>query len=326
MNETAFFDLAERLNAQLRGAERLFQRLGSERSTFVRLNRNRVRQAGTVERAALDLTLIDGGRQIDGSCELSGQADDDAARAGMLLERLRERLPHLPEDPYLHFSEQAEESWHDRPAALPDADEAVGTIADLADGLDLVGIWAAGSVAEGLASSIGHRHWHRSESFNLDWSCFLEADKAVKARYGGFDWQPAALAERLGAQREELAVMARPAQRIEPGRYRAFLAPAALEELMDLLAWGGFGLRDHRTRQSPLQRLADGEVRLHPAFSVSEETGRGLSPGFTAEGFRIPGRVALIEQGRFGHCLADARSAKEYGETVNAAAEWPESI
>jgi predicted Zn-dependent protease len=120
--------------------------------------------------------------------------------------------------------------------------------------------------------------------------------------------------------------MARPQRRIDPGEYRAFLAPAALEELLELMAWGGFGLRDHRTRQSPLLPLADGERQLSPHLNLSEEHGRGLAPRFSDEGFLKPERVPLIRAGRFASCLADARSAKEYGAAVNAAAEWPESL
>jgi predicted Zn-dependent protease len=75
-----------------------------------------------------------------------------------------------------------------------------------------------------------------------------------------------------------------------------------------------------------LIRLADGELSLSPLVSLTEDSSRGLSPGFTAEGFLTPDRVPLITNGRFDTCLADARAAKEYGETVNASADWPESL
>jgi predicted Zn-dependent protease len=326
MSRDAFFALAEQLFTRLRGDEILFAGLGVEDSDFVRLNQNRVRQAGNVHAASLGLTLIDGARQVEGDCQLSGNAEADLALAAALLERLRERLPLVPDDPYLHFSSEPLESSRELSADLPDAFEAIGTLVDLADGLDLVGIWAAGSIAEGIASSLGHRGWHASESFNLDWSCFLDRDNAVKDGYSGFDWQPEALALRIRHQRERLAAMARPQRRIEPGTYRAFLAPAAVQELMDMLAWGGFGLRDHRTRQTPLLALAQGEARLHPALGISEHHGRGLVPAVTPEGFAKPERVALIEAGRFGECLVDARSAREYDARVNAAAEYPASL
>jgi len=326
MRQDAFFALFDALKARLSGDEVLFAGLGAEHSDFVRLNENRVRQAGSVSSAGLGLTLIDRGRQVDGSCQLGGDADADLARARALLGQLRERIAHVPEDPYLHFSTEPAESTRSLDADLPTTAEAIGTLTDLADGLDLVGIWAAGSVVDALASSIGHRHWHASRSFNLDWSCYQDRDKAVKASYSGFDWQPDQLAHKINRQRAELYVLGRPERRIEPGRYRAYLAPAALAELMDLLAWGGFGLRDHRTRQTPLLRLATGEQQLSALVTVVEDHQRGLAPGFTDEGFTKPGQVKLIEEGWYQDCLADARSAKEYDAAVNAAAESPESL
>ena len=321
-----FFALAEQLFSQLQGDEQLFLSLDGERSDFVRLNRNRVRQAGAVQTQQLGLTLIDGERQLDGSCDLSGDPASDRALALRLLGQLRERVPHLPADPYLNLCATPSSSHRALKAELPSAAEAIANLTEQAEGLDLVGIYAAGEIASGLASSIGHRHWHQSRSFNLDWSCYLDGDKAVKDSYSGFDWQARAVRERIERQRERLAVMARPTRQIEPGQYRAFLAPAAMEELLGMLAWGGFGLRDHRTQQTPLRRLAKGELSLSPLFSLSEDHRRGLTPGFTDEGFLKPDQVPLIEQGRFGQCLADARSAKEYGEAVNAAAEFPESL
>jgi predicted Zn-dependent protease len=326
MNQDAFFALADRLLQRAQGDERLFANLGVEDSDFVRLNQNRVRQAGNVRSAALGLTLIDGAKQVEGSCELTGSADADLALALSLLERLRERLPHVPDDPYLNVSDTPIQSSRAIAADLPEAAEAVATLTDQAEGLDLVGIWASGLIGEGLASSTGHRCWHQSESFNLDWSCYLDRDKAVKDAYSGFAWDPHQLAERIKRQRERLQIMARPQRRIEPGRYRAFLAPAAVQELMDMLAWGGFGLRDHRTRQTPLLALANGDVALHPMLNITEANERGLAAGFTAEGFAKAERVPLINSGRFGQCLVDARSAKEYGAEVNAAAEYPEAI
>ncbi len=326
MRREVFFTLADQLNGCLTGGEILFAELGVEDSDFIRLNQNRVRQAGSVHSAALGLTLIDGAKQVDGDCQLSGDADADQARALALLERLRERLAHVPDDPYLNFAETPIETFRDLPAELPASAEAVATLIDLADGLDLVGIWAAGGIADGLASSIGHRCWHQSSSFNLDWSCYLDRDKAVKDSYSGASWEPGLLAERIARQRLRLSVMSRAQRHIAPGRYRAYLAPAAVQELTDMLAWGGFGLRDHRTSQSPLLALANGELRLHPSVGLVEEHGRGLVPDFTGEGFAKPAEVGLIEQGRFGNCLVDARSAKEYGTEVNAAAEYPQSI
>ncbi len=326
MNQEAFYRLAERLFAQLQGAEHLFCGLGCESSDFVRLNHDRIRQAGAVRAAALGLNLIDGGRQAEASCDISGDLDEDLGRARHLLGRLRERIVHVPADPYLNFSTEPTGSERWVGEDLPDARAAVSEVMAAAAGLDLVGIWASGEIREGLASSIGHRHWYGGRSFNLDWSCYLEADKAVKAGYSGLTWEPAVLARKLAELRQGLEVMGRPARVIAPGRYRAYLAPSAVAELTNMLAWGGFDLKSHRTRQTPLLKLVLGERAFDPRVGIHEEQDRGLTAGFTAEGFTKPDRVTLIEAGRFGRCLVDARDAKEYGEPVNAAGGSPESV
>jgi predicted Zn-dependent protease len=336
MRPEAFFALAERLFAELGGAESLFCHCGFESSDFVRLNHNRIRQAGAVHSVTLGLNLIDGGlidgglsdggRQAEASCDLSGDLDQDLARARHLLGRLRERIGHLPPDPYLNLSLEpsASERWVGE--TLPDAQTALSNLIDAAAGLDLVGIWASGEIGEGLASSTGHRHWHGSRSFNLDWSCHLKADKAVKASYSGLVWEPAVLTRKLDAVRRGLEVMGRPARVIAPGRYRAYLAPAAVVELMHMLAWDGFDLKSHRTRQTPLLKLVLGERAFDPRVTIREEQDRGLTAGFTAAGFSVPDRVTLIDGGRFGQCLVDARDAKEFGVPVNSAEGTPRSV
>jgi predicted Zn-dependent protease len=72
--------------------------------------------------------------------------------------------------------------------------------------------------------------------------------------------------------------------------------------------------------------LAEGERQLSPTVTLIEDNRRGLGPGFTGEGFSLPDQVPLIEQGRPGTLLTDARSAKEYGIPVNAAAEYPSTL
>jgi predicted Zn-dependent protease len=321
-----FDDLAAGLFRGLADGERAFCNLGGETTDFVRLNGNRIRQAGGVRRLTLALDLIDGGRQAQGVCDLCGDPRTDLQRARELLGRLRERLPHLPDDPYLNYSDSPSSSERRPDTEAPDTARAIADLTRVAEGLDLVGIWAGGEVVDALASSLGHRHWHASNSFNLDFSCYLHGDKAVKANLGGLAWQPEAVAERLEAVRLDLAVMAREPVRLRPGRYRAYLAPAAVAELMDLLAWGGFGLKDHRTSQTPLLRLARGERAFHPSVTLREEHGRGLVPRFTPEGFEKPESVTLVAGGRYRECLADSRSAREYGLPVNAGGEYPESL
>ena len=326
MSQDAFFELVDRINAKLHGDEVLLCNLSAERSDFVRLNHRRIRQAGSVRSLGLGLTLIDGARQVEGGCDLSGDRQHDIDVAKGLLGRLRERVHLVPEDPYLNYCQDSGSSEHRVGEELPSAADAVAGLLTAAEGLDLVGIWASGEIGEGFASSLGARHWHESSSFNLDWSCYLSADKALKAGYAGMQWEPRRLESRLDEMRTELEILARPPRSMDPGRYRAYLAPAALSELMDMLAWGGFDLKSHRTKQTPLLRLVQGERSFAPALTIQECHSRALVPAFTAEGFPKGDDVTLIDRGGFSDCLVDARGAKEYGVQVNAGSGYPSSL
>ena len=61
--QSYFYELVDRLMNGLQGAEVLTCSFRAERSDFVRLNRNRVRQAGRVTQQSLSLDLIEGQRE-----------------------------------------------------------------------------------------------------------------------------------------------------------------------------------------------------------------------------------------------------------------------
>ena len=321
-----FLNLADELQQRIQGDEVLLLAYDGEDSDFVRFNRARVRQAGSVARRSLAVDLIEGERHAAGRVQLAGELETDLASVAPLLDELRSQRAHVPPDPYLNYAAAGPSGDHEVTAELPGREAALEVIDEVAEGLDLAGIWAAGTLETGFASSLGQRNWHARGSFNLDWSCYHATDKAVKAGYAGLDWDPAVLAVRMEAVRTELEVMARAPRTIDPGRYRVYLAPRALRELLQMLAWGGFGLKSQRTGQSPLLRMTAEGVRLSPMLDVAERNGRGLEPPFTAEGFAVPEWVPLIEQGAYRESLAGPRSAREYGVAVNAASEYPASL
>jgi predicted Zn-dependent protease len=321
-----FFTLADRLMGQLQGAETLLLAFDGEDSDFVRFNHGRVRQAGSVTRRSLALDLIEGERHAAGRVQLAGSLEHDLPSLSSLLADLRGQRAHLPADPYLNFATDGASGEARVASGLPERDAALETIVDAGDGLDLVGIWAAGPVFRGFANSLGQRNWHACESFNLDWSCFHDADKAVKASCAGLRWDPAVLRSRMQAVRADLEIMQRPPRAIAPGRYRVYLAPRALQAVLEMMAWGGFGLKSRRTGQSPLLRMHTEGLPLDAAVNLGEHHGRGLEPSFTPEGFAVPERVQLIAGGAMRDPLVNARSAREFGAGVNAAGESPASL
>ena len=310
----------------LRGEERLLVNYQGESSDFARIGQSRVRQAGRVIQHYLDVELVEGGRHLSTRLPLTGASSPDLDRASRALARLRGQLVHVPEDPYLNLPMEASETCRETVGTLPDPGDAVSLLLASAEGLDLAGHWASGVIDHGFADSLGSRHWHSSRSFNLDWSCHLRGDLAVKNAFAGSEWDPGTLSGKLTADREALEVLERSPVTLPPGQYRAYFAPAALGELIGMLDWGDWGARAQRTRQSALVQLIDGERLLDPRVSIQEDHRRGLAPGFTREGFATEVPVSLVGSGRLGDALVDARSGAEYGLAVNAGAEYPRAL
>ncbi len=346
------------------GVDRVLLSIAAESSTFLRLNRARVRQATAVDQCQATLSVVRGGKRLDHTLDLGGQVDDDARRLQAARDALVTELDGVPDDPHLLLPSDVHDTDRDdvgpspiadaaepgrrvadagetravrapgmpEPAALLDAIAAAARGAGLGQPLDLVGFHAQGPAVRAFADSRGQRNWHRAASFHLEWCLYRAADpavrdKAVKSFYAGRHWDDAEFARRFAAAREQLDRLACPNDPIRPGRVRALLAPAAVAELLGGLAWGGFGLKDRRTGTSSLQRLATSAAQMSPRVTLLEATASGTAPAFTGDGFVRPDEVVLIERGRSASALVSPRSAAEFGATANAdASESPHSL
>ena len=144
----------------------------------------------------------------------------------------------------------------------------------------------------------------------------------------GFDVAHQARGSKVEARVGELEVLARPAHKVAPGRYRAWLGPAALHEWMQMLAWGGFGLKAQRTKQSPLLRMLEGDARFGTDVHLEEHVEGALAPAFQGDGFARPARVPLVTAGAPAGALVSPRSSREFGvpHTGASDAERPEAL
>ncbi len=329
MDARGYFDqVVGALESLLEGGEAFTSSFSAEDSDFVRFNRSRIRQAGSVLQRGLSIDLIEGRRHASGAVSLSGDLPEDRARLSRMVRDLREQRGHLPEDPHLLYSTDGRSTDRRTENRLGETEQALADIRTSGQGRDLVGIYASGGIHAGFASSFGQRNWYSNWSFNLDWSLYHERDKAVKSAYAGFAWEPAEFRRKAEWAVEQLKVLTSPPRSIRPGKYRAYLAPAALYDLMGLLAWGGFGLKAHRTKQTPFLRMIEGGARLHPSLRILENTAEGTAPDFQEAGFLRPERVVLIDGGQAAGCLVSPRSSKEYGVPTNGASadEAPLSV
>src|SRR5205823_3573576 len=232
---------------------------------------------------------------------LAGDLEEDRGRLVQAVAALREQLPYLPDDPHLLYATEVQSSVQAGVNCLPDSATAVAAVLEAGRGRDLVGFYAAGGIYAGFANTFGQRNWFASYNFNCDWSLYYQADKAVKTAYAGFVWRPDEFAHKVATAAEQLEQLRQAPRTIPPGHYRVYLAPAALDDVLHPLAWGGFGLKDQRTKQTALLKMVEEGACLHPAVTLRENTRDGVAPNFQGAGFIKPDQVTLIEAGTFRH-------------------------
>jgi predicted Zn-dependent protease len=323
-----FEDLANFLESRARPGEVLISRLGAEDSDFIRFNKSVVRQATAVRQFTWTLSLVAGTKRIDASMSLTGGIDADREILAGLLETLRAGIADVPDDPFLLIETEPRATESERRGALPEPGRVIDDVLAAGRGLDLVGFFASGPIYRGFSSSLGVRHWHAVENFSFGWSLYHDRDKAVKSSYAGNQWESAVFDARMRFAREQLGRLGDKPRELAPGQYRAFLAPAAMTEILGMLSWAGFGLKSRNTKQSALIRMADQDARLSPLVTLRENTREGIASGFQGEGFVRPESVSLVEGGRLSAPLVSPRSAREYGVPTNGAnsGETPESL
>ncbi|MEN8151953.1 MAG: metallopeptidase TldD-related protein [Planctomycetota bacterium] len=322
-----FYELSDFVGSGLTGNESFIASFSGEDSDFTRFNHAKVRQSGHVSQRYLSVDLMDGKRHAAGTATLTGERETDEARLTELLGQLRDLIPNLPEDPHLLVNEEVQSTEQVGTNELPASADAVEQILATGEGHDLVGIFAAGEVTAGFANSYGQRNWFSTKSYNFDYSIYHHADKAVKSAYAGLEWDEAALQKKIADSAEQVKVLGQDAKTIDPGKYRVYLSPVALNDFVGMVGWGGYGLKSHRTKQTVLLKMIEEGATLDESVTISENTKDGVAPNFSDAGFIKPDAVTMIENGAFKDCLISPRSAKEYGVPTNGAAafEAPES-
>ena len=323
-----FDDLVTTATAGLVGDEILLASLDAEQTDFVRFNHAKVRQAGNVRQSTLGLDLVEGARHTQASVELTGDRETDDARTAAVIGLLREQRAFVPDDPHLIVNTEPTSTTQIGEDALPDHGDTVAAIVDGAGDRDLVGVYTSGPTASGFANSLGQRNWFQTSTFNVDWTFYLRADKAAKSSYAGFEWDDHAFDRALRDAAGKLDALGRTPIDLAPGEYRSYLTPAALDEIINLLSYGAFGVRSQKTSQSSLLRLVAGKDALAPSVRISEDTAGGIAPNFQEQGFLRPDEVVFVDNGTAVDALVSPRSAVEFDLAANGASsdESPRSL
>ena len=312
------FQVTETLNAATTGDEWWTIWYDAEQTDFARFTGGRVRQAGHVEQIEARLDYALDGRHGSASFTL-GTTTNRSQQVLDVLNTLRLSVRELPQDPHYQPCTVPWEVTLSDESAPVDGQEVTQAVVDASEGLDLVGILANGPTIRAFASSAGHRLYTHRYSTHLDYSIVEQADRAAKGSYATKTYDRDQLVSNIQRTANQLDLLRRPQKRIEPGLYRVFFAPAALQTILELLSWGGFSARERSTKQSPLQRLHENSCSLSEAVSLTENTEAGLTPPFQEQGYRCPPSVPLVTDGRAHQALVSPRSARAFDLDSNGA-------
>ncbi len=321
-----FDALTSKAFAALGAGQVLACELIAEDSQFVRLNAAKVRQAGQVQDATLRLKLFiqspEGIRNGEASISLTGEETEDFPRVKAALESLQKEVPQLPLDPYAVLPQNRGNVEQIEEGNILGAEQVFDQLLPEIQGVDLAGIYASGSMVRGTANSLGQKQWFYTENFSLDYSVYTPMEKAVKSTFAGSRWNRSEFSQDLAQSKSLLAAMEKKPVRVPRGSYRAYLAPAAVSDLVGMFSWGCIGERAIRKGESPLRFLRTGERRLSALFSLTEDFSLGVVPRFNGEGDVAPEKIDLVREGQLVGSLVHSRTGAEYGVSSNGATSY----
>lgn len=314
-----FESLADFFFDELLPTEQASLSYDAEDTYFLRMNHAKVRQNGFVKQAAISVTLYKNKKTYRFAQGLSGQLEQDKETLAAALENARSIIAQLPEDPYQSIPTASDDSETIYDGALLPQEMIEKTLLEPVSDLDFAGLFSQGMICRGAANTAGARHWFQTKTFTLDYSIWLKNGRAVKGLYAGRDWQQAEYEKRIADARQSLQVLALEPKKIEPGKYRVFIAADALVDVVEFFSWNGFGERGMQQGESAYLALKEGREHFADSFNLTQDFSIGVEPSFNSEGESAPEKLTVIEKGKLIHTIVSSRSEKQYGTKANGA-------
>lgn len=293
--------------------------LRAERSHFCRFNRGRVRQNGLVWDGELCLKLIDRDREIVARLPFTEDYDYNLAVVLAQLPQLHRDLAEVPPSPYVVVPQNYGSRVSVSKGVLLEESEVIEAVLSPLGGLDFCGFYGAGEIVRGHGNSAGQLDWFAMENFVLDYSIFAEgdaSDRAVKDIYSGQVWCEQIYRQQVQQAQAWLQKLTLPGHRLCSGEYRAYLAPAAIAEILELMNDSASEAALQQKR-SPLLPLRAGR-ELSAQFNLQENFALGHVPQFNFQREPVPAVLPIIEGGKLVNTLVSARSGLEYDRLANS--------
>jgi predicted Zn-dependent protease len=322
MKRQNFEKFGEELFSNLCDGEELNLTLSMEDSLFLRFNEAKSRQVTDVVQGSLTFNYQDNGRTYKYQMPYTPDLLLNSKRAKEALDICREKTKGLPTDSFQVPIENLGESVEEFKGELPTLDQVTDTLFEKTKGLDFVGQLAMGNQIRANMNSKGQKHWFSSENFQVDYSFFTHGQKALKGLYAGRNWDSEKFARDLENSKKELEILKKPEKKLERGKYKVYLAPAALSEIVDMMSWGGVSYSALKRGRCAFKKLSDGEKSFSPKFNLIEDFNLGLTAKFNDRGELSPKELTLVKDGKLENFLINSRTAKEYGINSNGASAY----
>lgn len=314
-----FKSVADFILSELLDDEKISISFDGEKSYFMRFNKAKVRQNGNVEQGYFHFNLWKKNRTYNFSFGINMNLAEDKKFAAKELQKAREIILLLPEDKYQAIPESSETSEAIYTGKLLPEDKIPEAILKPAQDLDFTGLYSQGIICSGVITSTGASHWFQTETFNLDYSIWLENGRGIKSLYSGTKWTNAEYKAKLNEARAGLKVLNTPQKKLEPGKYRTFISADALVDIVEFFSWNGFSERDMQQSSSSYLALREGRKEFSPMFNLTQDFSLGLEPAFNSNGELAPEKLSIIEHGKLKNTLVSLRSQNQYRVKSNGA-------
>jgi predicted Zn-dependent protease len=312
-------DLAERALAEVRAGDGALALVASERSLLLRYARSRPTQATAVEDSTIELTVLCDGHVGSASTNRDDRESlaacaraAEAAAISAARSRGTGSYPGFPgpapTKPHDGFDEATAEM---DPAP---GGEALATAFEVAaaHGVEAHGVWSIGDVETAIAATTGTAVVDRVTDAFMKTTCIAPNGRsgwcnASSVRLGDLD--PERVAEQAAIRASGGFAARREVVRLEPDEYPVVLAPAAIAEMLDWLAYGAFnGLAHAEGRGALVDKIGTRVASAAINLSDSPRYMRTLPRAFDAEG--VPkSPLPLIQDGVAMNVVHDTRSA-----------------
>ena len=324
--EELFEDLSNGIFSGLQNDEHLTLSLFSEHTFFLRFNRARVRQTTDVDQSSLVLSYVAGQHELSGSIPLTWDLENDLYAAKSVLAKIRESRKVLPESHAVVSPGNHGNSRENKLHGLPGPAQLIDRVLAPVAAIDFVGLLASGVSVRANRNSKGQAQWFSSDSFYVDYSMYTAKQKAIKGCYAGTTWNDTTYEQNIQESAQLLAKMERTNREIPRGRYRTYLAPAAVEDLISMFSRGGVSGAAYKQGFCAFKELYDRKKHLSDRFSLYQDFRLGMLPRFNLLGEMAPESLPVIEAGEARHLMVTSRTAKEYPDLEANAADGGEGL